>query len=405
MKEVRPLRAYADVQLGRQRSPKDDVGPHMVPYLRAANVKDGELDLSDVKEMNFSPDEQRRFALKPGDVLVSEGSGSLAAVGASAVWRGEISGTVCFQNTLLRVRPRATTDARFLAWWCRHAFADGMFASVATGANIYHLSAERLRDLPMTFLAIDRQRAIADVLDVATARIDELIVKKQRLIELARERFGAQLERDLRSLDCEWVPLKYFVGFREGPGILAADFTDVGVPLLRLANIVDGTVVLEGCGHLDQAMVRARWAHLAVKEGELLISGSAASVWPAVVPSAASGAIPYTGLIRLWPLHGDVDREFLRYFLASDSFTEQVDRLKTGIGLQHWGPSHLARVRMPVPEPGIQSVLVEAWEQKSRSVSNAEDALRRQVRYLQEHRQVLITAAVTGEIDVPGVAA
>jgi type I restriction enzyme S subunit len=57
----------------------------MVPYLRAANIKDGYLDLSDIKEMNFTPDEQRVFSLNPGDVLVSEGAGSLQAVGASAV--------------------------------------------------------------------------------------------------------------------------------------------------------------------------------------------------------------------------------------------------------------------------------------------------------------------------------
>lgn len=102
----------------------------MVPYLRAANVKDGYLDLSDVKEMNFTPDEQRVFSLRPGDVLVSEGAGSLAAVGASAVWDGSLAGVVCFQNTLLRLRPMsAVTSSRFLAWWARHAYASGLFAS------------------------------------------------------------------------------------------------------------------------------------------------------------------------------------------------------------------------------------------------------------------------------------
>src|SRR5262249_20385166 len=116
----------AEVILGRQRNPQSDTGPHMVPYMRAANVKDGVLDLGDVKSMNFSPSEQEVFALRPGDVLVSEGSGSLSAVGASAVWNGEVAGRVCFQNTLLRLRPRrTTTDSRFLAWWSRAAYASG----------------------------------------------------------------------------------------------------------------------------------------------------------------------------------------------------------------------------------------------------------------------------------------
>ena len=65
---VRPLRAVAEVSLGRQRSPDRAEGPNMVSYLRAANVKDGSLDLEDVKSMDFSPDEQTTYSLRPGDV-------------------------------------------------------------------------------------------------------------------------------------------------------------------------------------------------------------------------------------------------------------------------------------------------------------------------------------------------
>lgn len=186
--EVRPLRAYAEVALGRQRSPQHEQGPYMVPYLRAANVKDGTLDLGDVMEMNFSLVEQEVFSLRPGDVLVTEGSGSLGAVGASAVWSGEVEGRVCFQNTLLRLRPRPGTDARFLAWWCRHAFADGMFASVAVGANIFHISAERVRSLPVTYVELPTQRAIASYLETETGIISSLIEKIEHQIDLLRER-------------------------------------------------------------------------------------------------------------------------------------------------------------------------------------------------------------------------
>lgn len=160
----------------------------MTAYLRAANVKDGILDLSDVKSMNFTPTEQERFALRKGDVLVSEGSGSLSAVGASAVWNGEINGTICFQNTLLRLRPRSSTDPRFLAWWCRYAHTDGLFASIATGANIYHISAQRVRSIRMNYVLLSEQRAIADHLETETARIDALIESTHEVIDLLAER-------------------------------------------------------------------------------------------------------------------------------------------------------------------------------------------------------------------------
>ncbi|MFF5727864.1 restriction endonuclease subunit S [[Kitasatospora] papulosa] len=185
----RPLHAVAEVILGRQRAPQHADGPHIVPYLRAANVKDGRLDLSDVMAMNFTPAEQRTFTLQPGDVLVTEGSGSIKAVGAAAVWSGEMVGTVCFQNTLLRIRPRqGLADGNFLEWWARSAFAAGEFASIATGANIYHLSAERVRSLRTRFPSLDEQRRIAAHLAKETRKVDRLIAIRGRQVELLTER-------------------------------------------------------------------------------------------------------------------------------------------------------------------------------------------------------------------------
>ena len=184
----RPLRAYAEIQLGRQRTPAHDTGPNMTAYLRAANVQDGRLDLSDVKSMDFDASEQARFSLEAGDVLVTEGSGSLASIGATAVWNDELDGTVCFQNTLLRLRPRRSTHPRFLAWWCRYAYASGLFAGVATGANIFHLSADRVRSLPMTHVPLTVQRTIADHLDTEIGRIEAIINKERRVLDLLAER-------------------------------------------------------------------------------------------------------------------------------------------------------------------------------------------------------------------------
>jgi type I restriction enzyme S subunit len=185
---ARPIGAFAAVQLGRQRTPKDDQGPHMVPYLRAANVKDGVLDLSDVKQMNFSPAEQPIFALTPGDVLVTEGAGSLAAVGASTIWNGEINGTVCFQNTLIRLRPRGDNiSPSFLYWWARHAYGSGLFAAEATGANIFHLGADRLRTVQVTLPSPTGQEEIVRYLEMASEHSQQLIGRQERQLGLLQE--------------------------------------------------------------------------------------------------------------------------------------------------------------------------------------------------------------------------
>ena len=190
---ARPVRSFARIQLGRQRSPDNDDGPFMVPYLRAANVKDGSLDLADVKKMNFTPSEQMTFSLEEGDVLISEGAGSLAAVGASAVWHNELGGPICFQNTLIRLRALPGTDPNFLAWWCRYAFYCGLFAAISGGANIYHVSADRVRTLLCPSPHLSEQGPVSRHLNEVEAhtrkvstvierQIDALVERRQSLI-------------------------------------------------------------------------------------------------------------------------------------------------------------------------------------------------------------------------------
>lgn len=164
------LADVVEVTMGRQRSPRHATGEHLVPYLRAANVKDGRMDLSDVKCMNFTPAEQTTFTLRNGDVLVTEGCGSIAQVGAAAVWHNEIPGPVCFQNTLLRLRSKPAMTLPGFVWvWASHAFASGLFAAVASGTNIFHIGSRRAQEMPMLVPPLDEQRRIVDLVDAVDA--------------------------------------------------------------------------------------------------------------------------------------------------------------------------------------------------------------------------------------------
>jgi hypothetical protein len=84
------LERVAEVTLGRQRAPQHVSGEHLLPYIRAANVKDGRLVLDDVLRMNFTPSEQAKYSLRPQDILVTEGCGSRDQIGASAKWAVEL---------------------------------------------------------------------------------------------------------------------------------------------------------------------------------------------------------------------------------------------------------------------------------------------------------------------------
>lgn len=162
---VKAERAFG-ILMGRQRSPQRTKGPSMTPYLRSANVGNGELNLGDVKEMDFDRGEQERYALRVGDVLVSEGSASANAVGMAAVYGGEMDGVVCFQNTLLRYRAiQDVSTPSFTNHWCKWAYESGMFREAASGTNIKHIGSKRAVTMPVALPTLDEQYKIGGELD------------------------------------------------------------------------------------------------------------------------------------------------------------------------------------------------------------------------------------------------
>ena len=177
-KEVR-LDSIAEVRLGRQRSPKRATGPHMRPYLRAANVTWEGLDLSDVKEMDCTPKEMETYRLRPGDILLSEASGSAGEVGKPAVWRGEIA-DCGFQNTLIRVRPPEGMSA-FLRYHFLKDALTGRFANESRGVGIHHLGAERMSSWPIVVPPPDEQRRIVAELEKQFSRLDDVTATLARL--------------------------------------------------------------------------------------------------------------------------------------------------------------------------------------------------------------------------------
>ncbi|TMU92366.1 restriction endonuclease subunit S [Streptomyces sp. DASNCL29] len=392
----------------------------MVRYLRAANVKDGTLDLTDVQSMNFTPAEQSIFALRPGDVLVTEGSGSLSSVGASAVWRGELEGVVCFQNTLLRLRPRAGVDGRYLEWWARSAFGSGVFASIASGANIYHLSAERVRALPISLPPLDEQLRIAEFLDAETARINSLLDAQKRLLEVLSERRAAgtasavaDTERKNRrpstltwqeTVPADWQEVRLGLLARMGSGHTPSRshpewWTDCSIPWITT-------------GEVKQVRDDRREDLFETKEkiSELGLANSAAELHPAgtVVlcrtASAGYSAVMGTAMATsqdfvTWTCGPRLDPYYLLWCLRAMR-ADLLGRLAMGSTHKTIYVPDLQMLRIPLPPLDEQRQIVERIREQNAKIDRLSDVVRHQSSLLAERRQALITAAVTGQIDV-----
>lgn len=171
--ETRSAAEMFDILIGLQRSPARAKGPDQTPYLRSANVTHGRLLLDDVKTMAFDAKQRSKYALRPGDVLVSEGSASADAVGAPSRFSGELEGTVCFQNTLLRFRAvDGVTTPAFVSQWCSWAYESGAFRDAANGTNIKHIGSGGASKMRVVAVPIEDQDLLTNELAAAETAVE-----------------------------------------------------------------------------------------------------------------------------------------------------------------------------------------------------------------------------------------
>lgn len=191
------------------------------------------------------------------------------------------------------------------------------------------------------------------------------------------------------------VRFKNQIQYQEGPGIMASDFKEEGIPLLRIGNVQRSEVQLEGCNFLSEEKVRSQWTHFKLAKGDLLISCSATTGTVSEVTCEAEGSIAYTGIIRLRPKKSNIHKEYIKWLVSSDLFNTQVDLWKTGSTIQHFGPTHLDQMAITLPSIEEQNSIALLLNKETSRIDQLIAKKEQQIELLQEKRSALITHAVT----------
>jgi len=148
---VASVGARYNVQLGRMLNEERRLGPTPLPYLRNANVRWDDFDLTDVATMDFPEMDRSRYRLRVGDLLICEGG---AGVGRAAIWQGQIPDCY-YQKSLHRVRATGGWPVDWLLEWIRISTSMGAWIVEGNLATIPHLTAEQLRAYRMPFPPIE----------------------------------------------------------------------------------------------------------------------------------------------------------------------------------------------------------------------------------------------------------
>ena len=429
------------IRTGLQRSPDRQTGRYATKYLRSANIARTGLDLTDVREMDFTPEERDVFNLRAGDILIAEASGSSEQVGRAAIWAEDIEGC-CFQNHLIRFRPHAVAPDYALVVF-RHYAASGVFARTARGVGIQHLGASRFAALPFPVPPLPEQRRIAEAAEgkleqirEATERLESAMINLaeqareivaaatsgtlvEAMEEPSAERVGGAETHVPRGMDegsrtrhgqplrFDPVPRRWAwrtvaeVGMAQlgrqrspahhhGPNIR---------PYLRVANVfedrIDTTDVLEmNFERGDVTKYELQCGDILLNEGQSPALVGRAAIYRGEIP----GACFQNTLIR-FRAGNDVAPEFallvFRRYLHSGTF-RSIARWSTNIA--HLGLRRFRALPFPVPPLEEQGRIAAAARCRLDATESQMSAVLDSLAKVPEMERELLAAAVGGEI-------
>ncbi len=375
----------------------------------------GELDCSLSREIDDVQNGYTQFF--DGDVLVAKITPCFEN-GKGALVSGTLNG-VGFGTTELHVlRPTKEIDARFLYYsTTSNQFRKHGEAVMFGSAGQKRVSEEFVRNFRVLVPPLEQQRAIANYLDRETARLDELVASKEQVLIFLREKRRALITRAVtRGLD-PYVPLHYsgipWLGDIPAhwkirrlkhvgkPTIgLTFDSSEMvlekeGVLVLRASNIKDQHIVLE-----DNIYVKVDIPQeLITRVGDILIcsrSGSRALIGKSAMIDSASAGITFGVFMTLFR---STYNSFLYFVFNSPIFEYQAGAFSTST-INQLTIETLENLKVPIPPFSEQRSIVSHIETETQKLDELIQLTNQSITLLKERRVSLISATVTGQIDV-----
>lgn len=380
---------------------------------------DGSINSEETKPIEEVYDGYTYF--REGDIAIAKITPSFQN-GKGAICR-RLENGIGFGTTELHViRPNEDTYTKFL-WYALRAkpFMDGGVAFMKGVAGQQRVPSEFVEDFRVMNVSQDLQHKIADFLECRTGRIDALIAKKQKLLELLAEKRqsiitraindGIQTDAPRRKSGSQWLgeipehwdvtKLMYLVR-DDAPiiyGILkpGPDVED-GIPYIGAGDIMQGRLTLNDLPKTSPDIAE-EYERSKMSAGEIVyaIRGSFGSV--AVLPQELEGVNLSRDAARIAP-RDDVDAHWLCWALRSESSQRQFEINETGATITGVNIGDLKRLVLPHPPFQEQESIASFLSEYQRRYENLTDTVERGLSLLEEKRQALITAAVTGQIDV-----
>lgn len=361
-------------------------------------------------EMNFDGPAPEEAWIDDGDLIVGM-DGQFNAV----VWSG---GRALLNQRLACVRPKGVTGdfLRYVLPFPLKVIQDTKFST-----TVKHLSISEIRAIRIPLPPLPTQRAIASFLDCETEKIDTLIEKKWKLLILLEEKRTALIAWTVtRGLDpdvpmkasgLEWLgkipehwavrqarhlcppsrPIIYGI-------VLPGPDVPEGVPLIKGGDVDRGELSSDTLNRTEYEIDK-KHARSRVAAGDIVYSIRGSFGEAAIVPDSLSGANLTQDVARV-SSRPSVDQRWLTYALTSAPLRASAEAGALGATIKGVNIRDLRRLRIPTPPTDEQTAIADFLDRENARIDGIKTHVTHAIFLLEEYRTALISAAVTGKVDV-----
>lgn len=400
----------------RGRTPtKVDEGVYLVT---ARNIKDGCIDYEASEEFIATDEYEHvmsRGAPLIGDVLFT----TEAPLGQVANMDRD---DVALAQRVLKFRGRNNVlDNYFLKYWIMGQTCQASLERLATGSTALGIKGSKVGQIPLAVPSIDEQKAISSFLDVETSKIDGLVSEQRRLIELLKEKRQAVISHavtkglnpnaPIKPSGIQWlgdVPEHWETNMisritsKIGNGYVGPTrdiLVEEGVPYVQATHIKNGRVNFDGAYFVTEEWSEKQ-SKAALELGDVLIVQTGAGTGDIGLVSEEEVGYRCHALIIVRTKAGTMLGSFLAAALQSQYGVQTLESIQTGGMHPHLNCGNVKFVRVPIPPIEEQQAIVDYVKQKLKQFSQLQAEAERAIELLQERRTAVISAAVTGKIDV-----
>lgn len=368
---------------------------------------------------NPSEDLNQYQLVEPGDLAINKMKAWQGSVAISD-YRGIVS------PAYFIFKPTHRENRRFLHYLMRSAEYTFGYWTISKGIrpNQWDLEPQEHSRFPIILPSITEQTAIANFLDRETAKIDALINEQKKLIELLKEKRQAVISHavtkgidpnvPMKDSGVEWlgeVPAHWehtdagrYVSILSGYAFPSSEFSenDTGVRLLRGVNVGVGSMRWDETAYWEREESDGL-DNFALKEGDLVIGMDRPWIGGGLrLATVEQADLPCLLLQRVAAIftHERLLKDYLILLLMSDDFMHYCAPEMTGVSVPHISPSQIGGFPIPLPPLAEQGSIVEFVRMQNGLMSSLISEAEAGILLFQERRSALISAAVTGKIDV-----